>query len=129
MLDAVDLPDDIAALKAMLIAAQLREVREDDRIELLEKLVAAFKQAAFGRKSEKADPQHFDLALGTSKRPSLPSKPRTTPTALRASRHAPPIAAPFPSRAEKGYSRRRDYKKRKFAHEFLSQGWFYFRFW
>jgi len=56
MLDAADLPDDIAALKAMLIAAQAREVRKDDRIERLEKLVAAFKQAAFGRKSEKAHP-------------------------------------------------------------------------
>ncbi len=63
MLDAADLPDDIAALKAMLIASQLREVRKDDRIERLEKLVAAFKQAAFGRKSEKADPEQFDLAL------------------------------------------------------------------
>ncbi|SCY68946.1 hypothetical protein SAMN03159288_03694 [Rhizobium sp. NFACC06-2] len=38
MLDTVDLPDDIAALKAMLIASQLREVRKDDRIERLEKL-------------------------------------------------------------------------------------------
>ncbi|SCB61577.1 Transposase C of IS166 homeodomain-containing protein [Rhizobium aethiopicum] len=37
-----------------------REVRKDER---LEKLVAAFKQAAFGRKSEKADPEQFDLAL------------------------------------------------------------------
>ncbi|WP_234189906.1 IS66 family transposase [Shinella sp. NM-101] len=63
MLDAVDLPDDIAALKAMLIASQLREARKDERIERLEKLVAAFKQAAFGRKSEKADPEQFDLAL------------------------------------------------------------------
>ncbi|MBY5818443.1 transposase [Rhizobium leguminosarum] len=63
MLDAPDLPDDIAALKAMLIAAQAREVRKDERIERLEKLVAAFKQAAFGRKSEKADPEQFDLAL------------------------------------------------------------------
>jgi len=63
MLDVADLPNDIAALKAMLIAAQAREVRKDDRIERLEKLVAAFKQAAFGRKSEKADPEQFDLAL------------------------------------------------------------------
>ncbi|ARQ13289.1 IS66 family insertion sequence transposase domain-containing protein (plasmid) [Rhizobium etli] len=63
MFDATDLPDDIAALKAMLIAAQAREVRKDERIERLEKLVAAFKQAAFGRKSEKADPEQFDLAL------------------------------------------------------------------
>lgn len=63
MLDAADLPDDVAALKAMLIAAQARELRKDDRIERLEKLVAAFKLAAFGRKSEKANPEQFDLAL------------------------------------------------------------------
>lgn len=63
MLDAVDLPDDIAALKAMLVASQAREARKDERIERLERLVAAFKQAAFGRKSEKADPEQFDLAL------------------------------------------------------------------
>ncbi|SCB62064.1 Transposase C of IS166 homeodomain-containing protein [Rhizobium aethiopicum] len=64
-------------LKAMLIAAQAREAakdvaiaskgehiaRKDERIERLEKLVAAFKQAAFGRKSEKTDPDQFDLAL------------------------------------------------------------------
>lgn len=37
--------------------------RKDERIERLEKLVAAFKQAAFGRKSEKSDPDQFDLAL------------------------------------------------------------------
>lgn len=77
MLDAANLPDDIAALKAMLIAARLSEAakdvaitskdehiaRKDERIERLEKLVAAFKQAAFGRKSEKADPDQFHLAL------------------------------------------------------------------
>ncbi len=77
MLNAADLPDDVAALKAMLIAAQARErakdvaiaskdehiARKDERIERLEKLVAAFKQAAFGRKSEKTDPDQFDLAL------------------------------------------------------------------
>ena len=63
MLDAADLADNITALKAMLIAAQAREVRKDERIERLEKLGAAFKQSAFGRKSEKADPEQFDLAL------------------------------------------------------------------
>ena len=77
MLDAADLPDDVATLKAMLIAAQACEAakdvaiaskdehiaRKDERIERLENLVAAFKQAAFGRKSEKTDPDQFDLAL------------------------------------------------------------------
>ncbi|MBB3452800.1 transposase [Rhizobium sp. BK313] len=92
MLDATDLPDDIAALKAMLIAAQAREVRKDERIERLEKLVAAFKQATFGRKSEKTDPEQFDLALedletaiaaihAEDEADSLPGKPHPKPRA------------------------------------------------
>lgn len=56
MLDAADLPNDIAELKALLIAATALGLRKDDRIARLEKLVAAFKQAAFGRKSEKINP-------------------------------------------------------------------------
>jgi transposase len=63
MLNAAELPDDIAALKAMLIAAEVRDQRKDERIAQLEKLVAAFKQAAFGRRSEKSDPDQFELAL------------------------------------------------------------------
>lgn len=63
MLNAADLPDDIAALKAMLVAAEARDQRKDDRIERLEKLVAAFRQVAFGHKSEKRDPEQFELAL------------------------------------------------------------------
>ena len=63
MLDAAELPDDIAALKAMLIAAEVRDQRKDERIAQLEKLVAAFRQAAFGRRSEKSDPDQFELAL------------------------------------------------------------------
>lgn len=51
-------PHDVAALKAMPIAATAREARRSER---LERLVAAFKQVAFGRKSEKTDPDQFDL--------------------------------------------------------------------
>lgn len=58
-----DLLEEIAALKAMLIAADARDKRKDERIARLEKLVAAFKQAVFGRKSEKSDPDQFELAL------------------------------------------------------------------
>ncbi len=47
----------------MLIASETRNLRKDERIERLEKLVAAFKQAAFGRRSEKSDPDQFELAL------------------------------------------------------------------
>ncbi|OYW80866.1 MAG: IS66 family transposase, partial [Asticcacaulis sp. 32-58-5] len=63
MLNLASLPDDIAVLKAMLVASEARNLRKDDRIERLEKLVAAFRQAAFGRKSEKAEPGQFELAL------------------------------------------------------------------
>lgn len=63
MLNAAELPDDIDALKAMLVASEARNLRKDERIERLEKLVAAFKQAAFGRKSEKSTPDQFELAL------------------------------------------------------------------
>src|SRR3546814_2479014 len=63
MPETADLLDNIAALKALLIAATAREARKDERIERMEKLVAAFRQAAFGRKYERADPDKFDLAL------------------------------------------------------------------
>lgn len=99
MLDAVDLPDDIAALKAMLIASQLREVRKDERIERLEKLVAAFKQAAFGRKSEKADPEQFDLALEDLETAIAAINAEDDADSAPARPHpnlAPPIVALFP---------------------------------
>ncbi len=63
MPNTVELLEEIAALKAMLIAADARDLRKDERIERLEKLVAAFKHAAFGRRSEKSDPDQFELAL------------------------------------------------------------------
>jgi transposase len=63
MSNAADLLEEIAALKAMLIASETRNLRKDERIERLEKLVAAFKHAAFGRRSEKSDPDQFELAL------------------------------------------------------------------
>jgi hypothetical protein len=51
-----NLPDDIDALKAIILAQQEQNAR-------LEALVAAFKQAMSGRKSEKIDPDQFELAL------------------------------------------------------------------
>ena len=51
-----DSPDDIDALKARILAVEARNLR-------LEALVAAFKQALFGRKSERLDRDQFDLAL------------------------------------------------------------------
>ena len=63
MLNTADLLDEIAALKAMLTAAEARERNKDERIARLEQLVAAFKQAVFGRRSEKCDPDQFEMAL------------------------------------------------------------------
>jgi len=91
MIEASNLPDDIDALKAMLvardahIAAQATQLagheealsrkdaalaeKEDviaakeGRIVQLEALVKAFRQAIFGRRSEKLDPDQYDLAL------------------------------------------------------------------
>ena len=63
MPEAADLLEEIATLKAMLIASEAHNLRKDERIERLEKLVAAFRHAAFGRRSEKSDPDQFELAL------------------------------------------------------------------
>lgn len=63
MPDTADLLEEITKLKAMLIASEAHSLRQDDRIARLEKLVAAFRQAAFGRRSEKSDPDQFELAL------------------------------------------------------------------
>jgi transposase len=63
MLSPTDFPNDIDALKAMLVGAEARDQRKQERIDRLELLVAALKQAMFGRKSEKIDPDQFELAL------------------------------------------------------------------
>ncbi len=63
MPDTAALLEEIDALKAMLIASEARSQRKDDRIGRLEKLVAAFRQAAFGRRSERSDPDQLELAL------------------------------------------------------------------
>ena len=63
MLSTADFPDDMDALKALLVAAEARDQRKQERIDRLELLVAALKQAMFGRKSEKIDPDQFELAL------------------------------------------------------------------
>lgn len=64
MTNAADLPDDIDALKAMILASrsELEDQngiieRKEDRIQYLEKLVADFKRALFGARSEKVNPE------------------------------------------------------------------------
>ena len=77
MTNADDFPNDIAALKALLLLSQAKNVyqddqlsiqdalieRKEDRIKRLEKLLADFKRALFGAKSEKLNPEQYELAL------------------------------------------------------------------
>lgn len=56
MMNMVNLPNDVDALKAIVVAERDRNMR-------LEQLLKAFKQAMFGRKSEKLDPDQFELTL------------------------------------------------------------------
>lgn len=70
MTSASDLPDDIDALKAIIVASQAKMSEQDgiierkeDRILRLEKLLADFKRARYGAKSEKGHPDQFHLAL------------------------------------------------------------------
>lgn len=65
-----DLPDDIDALKAIIMASQAKMSeqsgiieRKEDRILRLEKLLADFKRALYGAKSEKGHPDQYHLAL------------------------------------------------------------------
>jgi len=81
-----DLPDDVAELKAIIAVMA-------DRNDRLERLVLAFKQALFGRKSEKLDPDQFELALEDIE---------TGISAIEAEKAADPagpVAAPKPPRA------------------------------
>lgn len=77
MQNTVDLPDDIDALKAMILASQAEVLdrdallehknalieRKEDCIQRLEKLVADFKRALFGARSEKVDREQYELSL------------------------------------------------------------------
>ena len=70
MTSAADLPDDIDALKAIVMASQAKMLEQDGIIERkegriirLEKLLADFKRALYGAKSEKGHPDQYHLAL------------------------------------------------------------------
>jgi len=63
MMNPAELPNDIDALKAIITASEDRNLRKQDCIDRLEKLVADFKRALFGAKSEKVNPEQYELAL------------------------------------------------------------------
>lgn len=84
MLDAADLPDDVAALKAMLIAAQAREVRKDERIERLRSWLRRSSRPPSGASPRRVIPISSIWRLKTWKPPSPPSGPRKKPMSLQA---------------------------------------------
>ena len=70
MIDPKNLPNDVEALKAMILASHTEIAgkdalieRKEDHIQRLEKLIADFKRALFGARSEKVSPEQYDLAL------------------------------------------------------------------
>jgi len=77
MTHADDLPNDIDALKALLLLSRAKNAHQDDqlstqdalierkkdRIKRLEKLLTDFRRALFGAKSEKVNPEQYELAL------------------------------------------------------------------
>lgn len=80
MLNAADLPDDIASLKAMLLASEARAAHlaaeqstRTAEIEHLKLVLAKLRRMQFGRKSEKLDQQieQLELSSKTSKRKRL----------------------------------------------------------
>ena len=62
-----DLPDDVAALRALLLAERARHASElaerDSRLERIMALLQTLRRAQFGRRSEKLDPAQLSLAL------------------------------------------------------------------
>jgi transposase len=63
MPDAPELPDDPAALKALVIAGRIEKADLAEEVARLRAIVAAFQRAAFGRRSETLDPDQLQLDL------------------------------------------------------------------
>jgi hypothetical protein len=70
MLMEADLPDDVDALRALVLEqaralADLSDAKNkaDARIDRLQAIIEAFQRHRFGRKSEQLDPDQFELAL------------------------------------------------------------------
>jgi transposase len=61
--DAQDLPDDPAALKALLVATRAEKTDLAEEVARLTAIVDAFRRAMFGRRSERLDPDQLELAL------------------------------------------------------------------
>jgi hypothetical protein len=62
-IDASELPEDPAALKALLITERRQRAELAAEVARLSAIVAAYRRAMFGRRSEKLDPGQLELAL------------------------------------------------------------------
>ncbi|SMF85769.1 Transposase, partial [Tistlia consotensis] len=58
-----DLPEDPAALRALLLTERQLRVELGQEVERLSAIVAAFRRALFGRRSEQLDPDQLELTL------------------------------------------------------------------
>ena len=85
-----ELPDDIAELKAIIRAQQDQNAR-------LEALVAAFKKALFGRKSEKIDPAQYELELE-----DIETAIAQVEAAIDADQRTTPVRLPKPRQTNRG---------------------------
>ena len=96
MMNPTELPNDIDALKAIIMASEDRNLRKQDYIDRLEKLVADFKRALFGAKSEKINPEQYELALEDIE---------TAMAVVHAENEAidPPKAKPSPRKSNRGH--------------------------
>jgi len=95
-MNPTDFPDDIDALKAIIMASEDRNLRKQNCIDRLEKLVADFKRALFGVKSEKVNPEQYELALEDIE---------TAMADIHAENEAidPPKAKPAPRKSNRGH--------------------------
>jgi len=85
-----ELPDDIAELKAIIRAQQDQNAR-------LELLVAAFKKALFGSKSEKIDPGQYNLELE-----DIETAIAQVEAAIDADQRTTPVRPPKPRQTNRG---------------------------
>ena len=85
-----ELPDDIAELKAIIRAQQ-------DQNALLEALVASFKKALFGTKSEKIDPAQYELELE-----DIETAIAQVEAEIDADERTAPVRPPKPRQANRG---------------------------
>ena len=85
-----NLPDDIAELKAIIRAQQDQNAR-------LEALVASFKKALFGAKSEKIDPAQYELELE-----DIETAIAQVEAEIDADERTAPVRSPKPRQANRG---------------------------